>query len=103
MLTRGDTLSLPLDFHQDITSAKIKMQAYEQGSLTPIISKEISEHYLPEEGKTILLVESEKTNIPAGEYRMDIQITLGSGNVYTFYPATPDIQAKLIITEQVTE
>ena len=48
-------------------------------------------------GKTVLLIEKELTNIPAGEYQIQMTITFLDGNRYTFYPPNPATQASFHI------
>lgn len=103
MLTRGDTLSIPMNFHQDITGAVIKMQVYENGNFTPIISREVSDHYDAKNGKTVFEIPGDLTNIPVGEYKTDINIRFSNNNVYTFYPPRPSIEAKFIVKNRISE
>ncbi len=96
-LTQGDTLTIPVDFHQPIDGATIRIQVYQANKIEPVIDKTITNHTDPEQGKTVLLIEKELTNIPAGEYQIQMTITFLDGNRYTFYPPNPATQASFHI------
>lgn len=101
-ITKGDTFSLPVHFHQPINGAKILIEVFKEGTLLPIIQKEITEHSDPLAGKSLLHLEKELTNIPGGTYFIQMSITLQDGAKYTFYPPNPGAVAHLIIQELKT-
>ena len=43
IITKGDTFSLPIHFHQPINGAKILIEVFKEGALLPIIQKEITD------------------------------------------------------------
>lgn len=98
-LTRGDTFSIPVHFHQPIIGASILIEVFKEGQLLPIIQKEITTHLEETTGKSLLTIEKELTNIDAGTYYIQMSITFSNGAKYTFYPPHPDIKARFIIQE----
>lgn len=101
-LTKGDTFSLPVHFHQPITGAVITIRLHQKNKITPVIEKLISTHTAPAEGKSILLLEKELTDtLLEGSYPIEMFITFSDGNKYTFYPPQPDLTAELVIKNPV--
>lgn len=98
-LTRGDTFSMPVFFHQPIRGATITIEVYQKSSIQPLIKKDISVHADEDHGKSVLLLEKELTNIPIGEYIIKMYITFLDGKRYTFFPARPDMTATLSILD----
>lgn len=101
-ITKGDTFSIPVHFHQPIHGAIITIQVFKEGQLLPVIQKEISKHLDDESGKSLLLLEKELTDIEAGTYFIQMSITFLNGAKYTFYPPHPDTKASFTIQELKT-
>ncbi len=98
-LTRGDTFSIPVHFHQPISGATLLIEVFKEGTLLPVIQKEISQHLDAQNGKSLLLLEKELTDIEAGTYFVQMSITFADGAKYTFYPPHPGTKATFIIQE----
>ncbi len=112
VITQGDTLNVPLRFSlnqengkmpADISNAVVRMQVRSGADVPPLIRKEIIDHYDPVNGKTILQLTSEDTNIPVGTYFTDIEIQFIDGQKFTFYPPKAGSRAYFKITEQFTK
>lgn len=101
IVTQGDTLSIPLIFNQDITSATIHMQVRDANGKI-LIDKKVLDHAAPLDGKTLLVFEKDDTNLPEGTYETDMEIIFGDGKRYTFYPPKIGTSAYFTITKQVT-
>ncbi|MBO7243784.1 MAG: hypothetical protein J6V53_00685 [Alphaproteobacteria bacterium] len=98
-ITRGDTFSIPVHFHQPIQGATISIAVFKEGTLLPVIQKEITEHLDETAGKSLLLLEKELTDIDPGTYYIQMAITFLNGAKYTFYPPHPDTKALFIVQE----
>lgn len=101
-LTKGDTFSIPVDFHQPIDGAKIGIQVYQSGKIDPVIDKTITQHIDAAHGKSELLIEKELTDLPAGTYQVQMTITFLDGKRYTFYPPKPDTKAYFHIVSAIS-
>ncbi len=100
-LTKGDTFSIPIDFHQPIEGATITIQIYALDGLVPLITKEIKEHTNAGAGKSLLHLEKEMTDLQAGSYKIEMFITFLNGTKYTFYPPLPEIKTTLEIIPSI--
>ena len=100
-LTKGDTFSIPIDFHQPIEGATITIQIYQADGILPVVVKEIKNHVNASQGKSLLLLEKELTNLQAGTYKIEMFITFLDGSKYTFYPPMPEIKPVLEIIPSV--
>lgn len=112
VLTQGDTLNIPLCFARrqngkkipvNLDNAVIRMQVRKDAESQPVITKEISEHYDKDNGKTILQLTPDDTNVPVGIYYTDIEIQFVDGQRFTFYPADPNRKAYFKVVEQFTK
>lgn len=101
-LTRGDTFSLPVHFHQPLTGATLFIEVFQEGVLLPLIQKEITEHLNEETGESLLVLEKELTNIPSGTYYIQMSVLFLNGAKYTFYPPHPNTKALFVIQELKT-
>ena len=99
-LTRGDTFSLPVDFHQSIEGATISIFLFDEAGVLPVVEKHIKDHVDAEKGKSILLLEKEETLLPVGRYQIQMTITFLDGARYTFFPPRPEGEATLVITKK---
>lgn len=54
-------------------------------------------------GKMALVITSDQTNIPVGDYITDIQLTTSDGSVHTIFPANVNQIGTFRVTQQVTQ
>ncbi len=103
-LTKGDTLALPVDFHQPIINADIAIYVHQKDKIAPVIEKHITTHTNALEGKSLLLIEKELTEtLLAGTYPLSMAITFQNGVRHSFYPPHPEQKAYLEITNPVSK
>lgn len=112
IITQGDTLNIPLRFAVnqsggkmpvDISNAVIRMQVRANAESQPLINKAVTDHYDPVNGKTVLQLSPEDTNIPVGSYYTDIEIQFIDGQKFTFYPPKSACKAYFKVVEQFTK
>ena len=112
VITQGDTLNIPLHFSYsqegkkipvDIKNAVIRMHVRENENAQPLIKKESSNHVDAANGKTILQLSPEDTDIPVGTYYTDIEIQFIEEQQFTFYPPNPNCKAFFKVVAQYTK
>ena len=112
VLTQGDTLNIPLCFARrqngkkipvNLDNAVIRMQVRANAESQPLINKAVTDHYDPVNGKTVLQLSPEDTNIPVGSYYTDIEIQFIDGQKFTFYPPKSASKAYFKVVEQFTK
>lgn len=112
VITQGDTLNIPLSFSYsqsgkkipvDIKNAVVRMQVRADENAQPLIKKECADHVDATNGKTILQLAPEDTDIPVGTYYTDIEIQFIDGQKFTFYPPNPNCKAFFKVVAQYTK
>lgn len=112
VITQGDTLNIPLkfSFNQrgektpiDLTNAILRMQVRASPDEQPLIKKEVTDHVDAMNGKTVLQLAPEDTNIPVGTYYTDIEIQFIDGQKFTVYPPKAGCKAYFKVTDQFTK
>lgn len=101
-ITQGDEKAYNLSFDNgegavDITGATVKMTVKRTLNDEPIIEKVVTEHTDAENGKSLITLTADDTDVPLGKYYYDIQISGGE------LPKKTISKGKLEITWQVTE
>ncbi len=100
VITKGDSLILPINFHRDITNASIDFCITDSNTGATVLSKTHTNHIDAYNGKTIFTLEATETDIPATCYDLTMKITLDTGVVLTFYPSTTTNTAHFHVIEQ---
>lgn len=102
---QGDSFSIIIQLHRrhnaiDFSNMQISMQVKDDNN--KIVINKLATVIDSSDGKFALLLTPQDTEIPVGEYKTDIQLTLPDGSVHTFFPADINTTAIFRITEQVT-
>lgn len=105
MVRQGDSFALNLQINDengpaDLVGTELSMQV--RNSNDVLMFEVIGEPVDFEQGKMVLLITPEHTNIAVGEYKCDIQLIGADGSVNTIFPANVNQIGAFVITEQVT-
>ena len=102
---QGDSFSIRLHIkksHQnlDLSSSKLNMQVRDNED-NIVINKQADAIDI-KSGKMIFILTPEDTNVPVGDYKVDIELSLPDGSINTIFPADVNKIGIFRITEQVT-
>ncbi len=113
VITQGDTLNIPLKFAYNRTDgvkvpinlehSVLRMQVRASADAQPVIKKEVHTHVDAANGRTVMQLTAEDTNIPVGDYYTDMEIQFIDGQKFTFYPVKTGCQAYFRVVEQFTK
>ena len=113
IITQGDTLNIPLIFAYNRTdgvkvpinleNAVLRMQVRPSADAQPVIQKEIRDHVDAANGRTVMQLTPEDTNIAVGTYYTDMEIQFIDGQKFTFYPYKTGCNAYFKVVEQFTK
>ncbi len=102
---QGDSFSIVIRLHRkhkavDFANAQISMQVKDDKD--KIIINKLATIIDSSKGEFALVLTPQDTDVPIGDYKTDIQLTMSDGNVHTIFPADINSTAIFRITEQVT-
>lgn len=84
----------------DVTGATLAMEVKDAGG--SVIFTCIGEYVDAKNGKMLLNITPDMSNIPVGDYLTDIQLIGADGSVNTLFPANVNAVGTFRITEQIT-
>lgn len=103
---QGDSFAITLHLYKDnadvdLSGATVRMQVRNNsGSLVwELCATPLQEN----QGKMLLLITPEHSNIATGDYKCDIQLETPDGSVNTIFPANIHQLGIFRVTEQVTK
>lgn len=102
---QGDSFALNLQINDengpvDLSQAELSMQV--RNTKDALMFEVIGTKVDSVNGKMVLLITPEQTNIAVGNYKCDIQLVGADGSVNTIFPADINQTGTFVVTEQVT-
>jgi len=102
---QGDSFVIDFEIKErgkpvNVTDATLVMEVKDSGGNTMFTC--IGDHVDGRNGKMLLNITPDMTNIPVGDYLTDIQLMSGDGSVNTLFPANVNAVGTFRITEQIT-
>ena len=106
IVRQGDSFALNLQICDekgpvDLTGSELTMQV--RNANDALMFEIAGTSVDSEQGKSVIILTPQQTNIAVGDYKTDIQLTTVDGSVNTIWPANVNQIGVFRITEQVTK